>query len=49
MQNSGQGNAVNPLGSLAHHDVYGIPMVLSVLDLAGAFTLILALLAVGVA
>lgn len=28
MQNSGQGNAVNPLGSLAHHDVYGIPMVL---------------------
>ncbi len=30
-------------------DTYGIPMVLSVLDLAGAFTLILALLAVGVA
>lgn len=28
MQNSGQGNAVNPLGSLAHHEVYGIPMVL---------------------
>ena len=28
MQNSGQGNAVNPLASLAHHDVYGIPMVL---------------------
>ena len=26
--NSGQGNAVNPLGSLAHRDVYGIPMVL---------------------
>ena len=30
-------------------DTYGIPMVLSVLDLVGAFTLILALLAVGVA
>ncbi len=28
MQNSGQGNAVNPLASLAHHKVYGIPMVL---------------------
>ena len=28
MQNSGQGNAVNPLASLAHHEVYGIPMVL---------------------
>ena len=30
-------------------DTYGIPMVLSVLDLVGAFTLVLALLAVGVA
>ena len=30
-------------------DTYGIPMVLSVLDLVGAFALILALLAVGVA
>jgi len=30
MQNSGQGNAVNPLSSLAHHEVYGIPMVLLV-------------------
>jgi mgtE-like transporter len=30
-------------------DTYGIPMVLSVLDLVGVFTLILALLAVGVA
>ena len=30
-------------------DTYGIPMVLSVLDLVGAFTLILAVLAVGVA
>jgi phosphonopyruvate decarboxylase len=28
MQNSGQGNAINPLASLAHRDVYGIPMVL---------------------
>lgn len=28
MQNSGQGNAVNPLTSLADPDVYGIPMVL---------------------
>ena len=30
MQNSGQGNAVNPLCSLADTDVYGIPMVLLV-------------------
>ncbi len=28
MQNSGQGNAVNPLTSLADNDVYGIPMLL---------------------
>jgi phosphonopyruvate decarboxylase len=28
MQNSGQGNAVNPLTSLTDTDVYGIPMVL---------------------
>lgn len=28
MQNSGLGNAVNPLASLAHPDVYGIPMLL---------------------
>ena len=28
MQNSGQGNAVNPLLSLADSDVYGIPMLL---------------------
>ena len=28
LQNSGQGNAVNPLASLAHREVYGIPMVL---------------------
>jgi len=28
MQNSGEGNAVNPLCSLADEDVYGIPMVL---------------------
>lgn len=28
MQNSGQGNAINPLASLAHKDVSGIPMVL---------------------
>lgn len=28
MQNSGQGNAVNPLVSLADPDVYGIPMLL---------------------
>lgn len=27
MQNSGLGNAVNPLTSLAHEDVYGIPML----------------------
>ncbi|MEA2889974.1 MAG: phosphonopyruvate decarboxylase [Bradyrhizobium sp.] len=27
-QNSGLGNAVNPLTSLVHHDVYSIPMVL---------------------
>ena len=30
MQNSGQGNAVNPLASLADPDVYAIPMVLLV-------------------
>ena len=30
MQNSGQGNAVNPLASLADPDVYSIPMVLIV-------------------
>ena len=30
MQNSGQGNAVNPLASLAGPDVYSIPMVLLV-------------------
>ena len=30
MQNSGQGNAVNPLASLADPDVYSIPMVLVV-------------------
>lgn len=30
MQNSGQGNAVNPLASLADLDVYSIPMVLLV-------------------
>jgi phosphonopyruvate decarboxylase len=30
MQNSGLGNAVNPLLSLIHHDVYGIPMVILV-------------------
>ena len=30
MQNSGQGNAVNPLASLADSDVYSIPMVLLV-------------------
>merc|ERR1719230_574195 len=28
LQNSGLGNAVNPIMSLAHGDVYGIPMVL---------------------
>lgn len=28
MQNSGEGNAVNPLASLADPDVYGIPMIL---------------------
>ncbi|MFW5793541.1 MAG: phosphonopyruvate decarboxylase [Bacteroidota bacterium] len=28
MQNSGIGNAVNPLVSLAHRDTYGIPMIL---------------------
>lgn len=28
MQNSGQGNAVNPLASLADPDVYGVPMLL---------------------
>jgi len=30
MQNSGQGNMVNPIASLADPDVYGIPMVLLV-------------------
>lgn len=30
LQNSGLGNAVNPLLSLAHPDVYGIPMILLV-------------------
>ena len=30
MQNSGVGNAVNPLSSLAHIDVYGIPMLLMI-------------------
>jgi phosphonopyruvate decarboxylase len=30
MQNSGLGNAVNPLASLAHPDVYGIPMLLMI-------------------
>ncbi len=30
MQNSGLGNTVNPLTSLAHRDVYGIPMLLVV-------------------
>lgn len=30
MQNSGQGNAVNPLMSLADKEVYGIPMILLV-------------------
>lgn len=30
MQNSGLGNATNPLLSLAHRDVYGIPMLLFV-------------------
>lgn len=30
MQNSGQGNAVNPLASLADPDVYSIPMILLV-------------------
>jgi len=30
MQNSGLGNAVNPLTSLAHTEVYGIPMLLIV-------------------
>ena len=28
LQNSGLGNAVNPLTALAHRDVYGVPMVL---------------------
>ena len=28
MQNSGLGNAINPLISLAHKNVYGIPMLL---------------------
>lgn len=30
MQNSGQGNAVNPLASLADSEVYGIPMLLMI-------------------
>lgn len=30
MQNSGLGNAVNPLTSLAHTDVYGIPMLMMI-------------------
>lgn len=30
MQNSGLGNAVNPLTSLAHREVYGVPMLLLV-------------------
>lgn len=30
MQNSGLGNTVNPLTSLAHTDVYGIPMLLMI-------------------
>lgn len=30
MQNSGQGNAVNPLASLADPDVYSIPMLLAI-------------------
>jgi len=30
MQNSGQGNAINPIASLADPDVYGIPMILLV-------------------
>lgn len=30
MQNSGLGNALNPLVSLAHRDVYGIPMLLMI-------------------
>lgn len=30
MQNSGLGNIVNPLTSLAHADIYGIPMLLLV-------------------
>lgn len=30
MQNSGQGNVINPIASLADPDVYGIPMVLLV-------------------
>lgn len=30
LQNSGLGNAVNPLASLAHPDVYGVPMLLLV-------------------
>lgn len=28
LQNSGLGNAINPLVSLAHHEIYGIPMCL---------------------
>ena len=30
MQNSGLGNAINPLASLAHKDVYSIPMILMI-------------------
>ena len=30
MQNSGLSNALNPLSSLAHHDVFGIPVLLLV-------------------
>ena len=29
MQNSGLGNAINPLSSIAHSKVYSIPMILS--------------------
>lgn len=28
MQNSGEGNAINPIASLLHEEVYGIPMIL---------------------
>ena len=30
MQNSGLGNIINPIASLAHPDVYGIPLILVV-------------------